>query len=107
MTKTSAPSSGSAEEDAPLAPCSDHVRHDDDDVDFGLMVISQMATFAKDFGIAAVTIGGMAAVPLALSIDRFTNGSRVRSSAGSGPPRTREHDGRRLRLEAMACSCGS
>ena len=28
----------------------------------GLMVISQMATFAKDFGIAAVTIGGMAAV---------------------------------------------
>jgi MFS family permease len=38
------------------------------------MVISQMATFAKDFGIAAVTIGGMAAVPLALSIDRFTNG---------------------------------
>jgi oxalate/formate antiporter len=40
----------------------------------GLMVISQMATFAKDFGVAAVTIGGMAAVPLALSIDRFTNG---------------------------------
>jgi MFS transporter, OFA family, oxalate/formate antiporter len=40
----------------------------------GLMVISQMATFAKDFGVAAVTIGGMAAVPLALSIDRITNG---------------------------------
>src|SRR6202171_3507849 len=32
----------------------------------GLMVISQMATFAKDFGIAGVMIGGMAAIPLAL-----------------------------------------
>jgi MFS family permease len=40
----------------------------------GLMVTSQMASFAKDFGIAAVTVLGMAALPLALSIDRFTNG---------------------------------
>jgi oxalate/formate antiporter len=40
----------------------------------GLMVISQMASFAKDFGIAAVTVLGVAALPLALSIDRFTNG---------------------------------
>jgi oxalate/formate antiporter len=40
----------------------------------GLMVISQMASFAKDFGVAAVTVLGMAALPLALSIDRFTNG---------------------------------
>jgi MFS family permease len=40
----------------------------------GLMVISQMASFAKDFGITAVTVFGMAALPLALTIDRFTNG---------------------------------
>jgi MFS family permease len=40
----------------------------------GLMVISQMASFARDFGIATVTVLGMAALPLALSIDRFTNG---------------------------------
>ena len=40
----------------------------------GLMVISQMGAFAKDFGITAVTVFGMAALPLALTIDRFTNG---------------------------------
>jgi OFA family oxalate/formate antiporter-like MFS transporter len=40
----------------------------------GLMVISQMATFAKDFGITGATVLGMAALPLALTIDRFTNG---------------------------------
>jgi oxalate/formate antiporter len=40
----------------------------------GLMVISQMASFAKDFGITAVTVFGIAALPLALTIDRFTNG---------------------------------
>ncbi|KJK11409.1 MFS transporter [Burkholderiaceae bacterium 16] len=40
----------------------------------GLMVTSQMATFAKDFGVAGVTVLGMAALPLALTIDRFTNG---------------------------------
>jgi OFA family oxalate/formate antiporter-like MFS transporter len=40
----------------------------------GLMVISQMATFAKDFGVASITVLGMAALPLALTIDRFTNG---------------------------------
>jgi OFA family oxalate/formate antiporter-like MFS transporter len=40
----------------------------------GLMVISQMATFSKDFGIADATILGMAALPLALTIDRVTNG---------------------------------
>jgi MFS family permease len=33
-----------------------------------------MASFAKDFGITAVTVFGMAALPLALTIDRFTNG---------------------------------
>jgi oxalate/formate antiporter len=40
----------------------------------GLMVISQMGAFAKDFGITAVTVFGMAALPLALTIDRVTNG---------------------------------
>ncbi len=40
----------------------------------GLMVISQMGAFAKDFGITTVEVFGMAALPLALTIDRFTNG---------------------------------
>lgn len=40
----------------------------------GLMVISQMGAFAEDFGIHDATIFGMAALPLALTIDRFANG---------------------------------
>jgi MFS transporter, OFA family, oxalate/formate antiporter len=40
----------------------------------GLMVISQMATFARDFGVAQVTVWGMAALPFALTLDRLTNG---------------------------------
>ena len=40
----------------------------------GLMVISQMGAFAKDFGITTVLVFGMAALPLALTLDRFTNG---------------------------------
>jgi MFS transporter, OFA family, oxalate/formate antiporter len=40
----------------------------------GLMVISQMASFSKDFGITSATIFGMGALPLALTMDRFTNG---------------------------------
>lgn len=40
----------------------------------GLMVISQMGAFAKDFGVSDVLVFGLAALPLALSIDRFTNG---------------------------------
>jgi OFA family oxalate/formate antiporter-like MFS transporter len=40
----------------------------------GLMVISRMASFAKDFGITLVTVFGLSALPLALTIDRFTNG---------------------------------
>ena len=40
----------------------------------GLMVISQMASFARDFGVANVTLLGMGALPLALTLDRFTNG---------------------------------
>ncbi|STV99880.1 putative permease of the major facilitator superfamily [Klebsiella pneumoniae] len=40
----------------------------------GLMVTSQMAVFAEDFGISQAVVFGMAALPLALTIDRFTNG---------------------------------
>jgi MFS transporter, OFA family, oxalate/formate antiporter len=40
----------------------------------GLMVISQMAAFAKDFGVANAMVFGTAALPLALTVDRFTNG---------------------------------
>lgn len=40
----------------------------------GLMVISQMGAFAKDFGITSALVFGMAALPLALTIDRITNG---------------------------------
>ncbi len=41
----------------------------------GLMVTSQMAVFAEDFGISRAVVFGMAALlPLALTIDRFTNG---------------------------------
>ncbi len=40
----------------------------------GLMVVSQMGAFARDFGVADVTVFGMAALPLALTIDRITNG---------------------------------
>jgi MFS family permease len=40
----------------------------------GLMVISQMSSFSRDFGIADATILGMGALPLALTLDRITNG---------------------------------
>jgi oxalate/formate antiporter len=40
----------------------------------GLMIISQFASFARDFGVANVMIWGMAALPLALTVDRITNG---------------------------------
>ncbi|ASU39229.1 oxalate/formate MFS antiporter [Herbaspirillum sp. meg3] len=40
----------------------------------GLMVTSQMASFARDFGVANVMVFGLAALPLALTIDRLTNG---------------------------------
>ncbi len=40
----------------------------------GLMVISQTAAFAHDFGVASAVVMGMAALPLALSLDRVTNG---------------------------------
>jgi OFA family oxalate/formate antiporter-like MFS transporter len=40
----------------------------------GLMVTSQIGTFAADFGITKVMVWGFAALPLALTIDRFCNG---------------------------------
>ncbi|WP_321909915.1 oxalate/formate MFS antiporter [Paraburkholderia sp. J11-2] len=40
----------------------------------GLMVTSQMAIFSADFGVSKVLVLGLAALPLALTIDRFTNG---------------------------------
>lgn len=40
----------------------------------GLMVTSQMGAFTADFGMADVMVWGFAVLPLALSIDRITNG---------------------------------
>jgi oxalate/formate antiporter len=40
----------------------------------GLMIISQFAAFSRDFGVANVVVFGLAALPLALTVDRFTNG---------------------------------
>jgi oxalate/formate antiporter len=40
----------------------------------GLMIISQFANFTRDFGIDKVTLFGFAALPLALTVDRITNG---------------------------------
>src|ERR1700684_320646 len=40
----------------------------------GLMVISNFAWFAYDFGVADVRVWGIAALPLALTIDRLMNG---------------------------------
>jgi OFA family oxalate/formate antiporter-like MFS transporter len=40
----------------------------------GLMIISQFAAFSRDFGVAGVVVLGFAALPLALTVDRITNG---------------------------------
>ncbi len=40
----------------------------------GLMIILQFAPFARDFGVANVMVLGFAALPLALTVDRITNG---------------------------------
>jgi MFS transporter, OFA family, oxalate/formate antiporter len=40
----------------------------------GLMIISQFAAFSRDFGVANIMIFGWAALPLALNVDRITNG---------------------------------
>jgi OFA family oxalate/formate antiporter-like MFS transporter len=41
----------------------------------GLMVTSQMGAFSKDFGMAGVLVLGLPVLPLALSLDRITNGA--------------------------------
>lgn len=40
----------------------------------GLMVTSQIGAFAGDFGITKMMVWGLAALPLALTVDRFCNG---------------------------------
>jgi OFA family oxalate/formate antiporter-like MFS transporter len=40
----------------------------------GLMIISQFAAFSRDFGVANIVVLGFAALPLALTVDRITNG---------------------------------
>jgi oxalate/formate antiporter len=40
----------------------------------GLMVVSQLVAFGTEFGVAKATVWGFAAIPLALTIDRFCNG---------------------------------
>ena len=40
----------------------------------GLMVTSQISAFAREFGVADVIVLGLAALPLALTFDRVTNG---------------------------------
>lgn len=40
----------------------------------GLMVTSQLAQIAEDFGVAHLVVAGMAALPLALTLDRLANG---------------------------------
>ncbi len=41
----------------------------------GLMVTSQMGAFTRDFGMGGVQVFGLAVLPLALSLDRITNGA--------------------------------
>jgi OFA family oxalate/formate antiporter-like MFS transporter len=41
----------------------------------GLMVTSQMGAFTRDFGMAGALVFGMPLLPLALSLDRVTNGA--------------------------------
>jgi MFS transporter, OFA family, oxalate/formate antiporter len=40
----------------------------------GLMVVSNVGPFAKEFGVANALVLGMAALPLSLTLSRFTNG---------------------------------
>jgi len=41
----------------------------------GLMVTSQMGAFTRDFGLAGALVFGLPVLPLALSLDRVTNGA--------------------------------
>lgn len=48
----------------------------------GLMIISQFASFSRDFGVTKFVLFGFAALPLALTIDRITNSLTRPFSAG-------------------------
>ena len=63
----------------------------------GLMVTSQMGAFTRDFGMADVLVFGLPLLPLALSLDRITNGA-TRPFFGwvSDRYRPREHDAHRV-----------
>ena len=64
----------------------------------GLMVTSQMGAFTRDFGMADVLVFGLPLLPLALSLDRITNGADAAVlRLGVGSHRPREHDGDCLR----------
>ena len=67
----------------------------------GLMVISQFSAFARDFGVADVIVFGASALPLALTIDRITNGLTRPSSAGSRTVSGGKYDGSRLLLGSL------
>lgn len=40
----------------------------------GLMIVANVGPFAKDYGVATALVWGVAALPLSLTISRFTNG---------------------------------
>ena len=64
----------------------------------GLMVMSQMGAFTRDFGMADVLVFGLPLLPLALSLDRITNGADAAVlRLGVRSLRPREHDADRLR----------
>jgi hypothetical protein len=63
----------------------------------GLMVTSNFANFARDFGVADVLVLGLAALPFA---DRGPAAQRIHATLlrlGVGSDRPRKHDGPRLR----------
>ena len=63
----------------------------------GLMVTSNFANFAREFGVADLAVLGMAAVPLALTVDRVTQRPDAAIlRLGVRPHRPREHDGDRI-----------
>ena len=75
----------------------------------GLMVTSNFANFARDFGVADILVMGLAALPFALTVDRLLNGfTRPFFGWLSDRNRPREHDGPRLRAggggDPAACS---
>ena len=59
----------------------------------GLMVVSKMAAFATEFGVAQTVVWGMAALPLALTDRPFhQRADAAVLRLGVGPDRAGEHD---------------